>query len=73
MNSQDLLNHSAENDHILVPQIVELLDSLGTLAVQVLAAREDLASMPYPEMISKLYTIIDKLHTAYDHCQTNLK
>ena len=73
MNSRDLHNHSAENDHMLVPQIVELRDNLGTLAVQVLAAREELASMPYSEMISKLYTIIDELHTAYDHCRTNLK
>ena len=72
MNSRELLNQSAENDHMLVPQIVELRDSLGSLAVQVLAARENLAEMPYPEMLSKLYSIIDELHAAYDGIRTNL-
>ena len=72
MNSRNLLNESAENDHALVPQIVEVRDSLGTLAVQVLAARENLADMPYDVMLKKLYAIVDDLHVAYDRTRTDL-
>lgn len=54
------------HEHALVPQIVEVRDSLGTLAVQVLAAREDLSKMDYSEMLDKLYQIVDDLHTEYD-------
>lgn len=73
MNPREVLNQSAENDHMLVPPIIELRDSLGTLAVQVLAARENLAALSYPEMLDKLYTIIEELHTAYDRNRANLK
>lgn len=66
MTSRNFLNESSENDHALVPQIVEVRDSLGTLAVQVLAARENLRDMPYDEMLTKLYKIVDDLHAAYD-------
>lgn len=45
MNSRNFLNESGERDHALVPQIVEVRDSLGTLAVHVLAARENLSDM----------------------------
>lgn len=72
MTSRELLNQSADSDHMLVPQIIELRDSLGTLAVHVLAAREDLSKLSYPEMLQKLYEIIDDLHTAYDRNRTNL-
>ena len=54
------------HEHPLVPQIVEVRDNLGTLAVQVLAAREDLSKMDYSEMLDKLYQIVDDLHTEYD-------
>lgn len=66
MTSRSFLNESADNDHAMVPQIVEVRDSLGTLAVQVLAARENLRDMPYDVMLKKLYEIVDDLHTAYD-------
>lgn len=55
------------NDHALVPQIVELRDNLGALAVQVLASREDLSKLSYGEMLEKLYEIIDDLHSEYQH------
>ncbi|MDO4356914.1 MAG: hypothetical protein Q4E13_10435 [Clostridia bacterium] len=73
MNPREVLNQSAENDHMLVPPIVELRDSIGSLAVQALAARENLAALTYPEMLDKLYAIICELHTAYDRNRTNLK
>lgn len=53
-------------EHALVPQIVEVRDNLGALAVQVLAAREDLSTMDYAEMLDKLYQIVDDLHTEYN-------
>ena len=45
------------NEHALVPPIVDVRDNLGALAVQVLAAKEDLANMDYCEMIRKLYDV----------------
>ena len=54
------------NDHALVPPIVDVRDNLGTLAVQVLAAKYDLAAMNYEEMLHKLYEITESLHSAYD-------
>ena len=39
--------------------------NLGALAVHVLAAREDLSTMDYTEMLDKLYQIVDDLHTEY--------
>lgn len=73
MTSRNFLNESSDNDHALVPQIVEVRDSLGTLAVQVLAARENLADMPYDKMLMKLYEIVDDLHTAYDRNRLYLR
>lgn len=54
------------NEHALVPPIVEVRDNLGTLAVQVLAAREDLSKLSYREMLDKLYQIVEDLHAEYD-------
>ncbi len=54
------------NEHALVPPVVEVRDSLGVLAVHVLAAKENLANMDYCEMLSKLYDIVCDLHKAYD-------
>lgn len=73
MNSREILNQSAGNDHMLVPPIVELRDSIGALAVQVLAARENLVAMPYPEMPDKLHAIIGELHAAYNRSRETLK
>jgi hypothetical protein len=71
-SSRDFLNESAEHDHALVPVITELRDSLGALAVQVLAARENLATLSYEEMLQKLHPIIEELHRAYDRTRTIL-
>nr|WP_300186811.1 hypothetical protein [uncultured Agathobaculum sp.] len=54
------------NEHALVPPIVEVRDNLGALAVQVLAAREELSKLSYREMLDKLYQITEDLHTEYD-------
>lgn len=54
------------NEHALVPPIVEVRDNLGTLAVQVLAAREDLSKLSYREMLDKLYQIVEDLHAEYN-------
>lgn len=66
MSSRNQINASEDTDVELVPQIIEVRDSLGTLAVHVLAARKNLATMPYDEMLKELYEIVDELHTAYD-------
>lgn len=60
------------NEHALVPPIVEVRDNLGSLAVQVLSARENLAEMDYPTMIHKLYEIVEDLHSAYDFERTHI-
>lgn len=54
------------NDHALRSQKIVLRDSLGTLAVQILASRRDISHMNYDEMLSELYGIINDLHHAYD-------
>jgi len=64
-NTRAFINQD-DNADALVPQLVEVRDSLGFLAVQVLAARENLATMDYTEMLNKLYQIVDDLHTEYD-------
>ena len=58
------------NDHALVPQIVELRDNLGTLAVHVLASRHDLSKLSYREMLVELSRIIDDLHSEYQDFYT---
>lgn len=62
----------AGNDHALVPPVVEVRDNLGSLAVQVLAAKENLAAMDYCDMIKKFYEIVRDLHDAFDRERTNL-
>lgn len=62
----------SDNDHALVPPVVEVRDHLGTLAVHVLAAREDLSTMKYSDMLYKLYDITCKLHEAYEHTYYNI-
>lgn len=53
------------NEYAIVPQIVEVRDSLGSLAVQVLAARKDLSKLSYSEMLDELYQIVNELHDEY--------
>lgn len=72
MNAREELNRSAENSHLLVPCLVELRDSLGTLAVQMLAARKDLATISPSEALTELYAIISDLHVEYERIHTNL-
>lgn len=54
------------HEHSLVPPIVDVRDNLGTLAVHVLAAKENLSQMDYCEMLHKLYDITCKLHETYE-------
>lgn len=60
-NNFDPCNHASLDDPVFV-----LRDSLGTLAVQVLSARHDLAKMPYDDMLRELHDTIRELHAAYD-------
>ena len=57
----DSYNHASLDEPIFV-----LRDSLGSLAIQVLASRNDLSTMPYDDMIRELLEIISGLHEAYD-------
>lgn len=57
----DPSNHTSLDEPIYV-----LRDSLGTLAVSVLASKYDLSQMSYDEMVHKLLDIIEELHAAYD-------
>lgn len=54
------------DEHSLVSPSIEVRNNLGMLAVQVLAARENLAEMDSNEIIRKLYDIVSELHTAYN-------
>lgn len=53
------------NDHALQDTHIVLRDSLGALAVQILASRHDLSEMDYSDMLDELQTIISDLHQAY--------
>lgn len=53
------------NEHELEHPAVVLRDSLGALAVQILASRDDFAGMDYPEMLDELNDIIRDLHNVY--------
>ena len=70
--SRNFLNESADNEHALVPVLVEVRDSLGALAVQVLASRENLSELSYSQMLEKLCEITADLHREYDRNRTNL-
>lgn len=60
------------NEHALVPPIVDVRDNLGVLAVHVLSAKEDLSQMDYETIIHKLYDVTCELHTAYDKERANI-
>lgn len=55
------------NEHALVLPLVEVRDNLGNLAVQILAAREDLTALSYGEMLNKLLQIVNELHNEFEH------
>lgn len=57
-----------ENSHTLQKVNVVTRDSLGTLAVQILASKVDLSKVvDYDELVRQLYDIINDLHESYDH------
>lgn len=64
-NTRDFCSQEG-NEQSLVLQIVEVRDAIGYLAVKVLAAREDLSTLSYKEMLNKLYDIVDGLHYEFE-------
>lgn len=67
-----LSNFYEENDQALRKPKVVLRDSLGTLAVEILASQKNFSSMSETEMLYELHNIICELHKAYDSIQENL-
>lgn len=56
-----------QNSHALQMVNVVTRDSLGTLAVSILASKVDLSKVTdYDELVQQLYDIIDELHQSYD-------
>ena len=64
MNTREFVNRDKSGSSLVSPD-AETRDSLGMLAVQVLAARYDLKTMDCTVMVSKLHEIIEELHQAY--------
>lgn len=62
-----------EHEESLRMPIIELRNSLGNLAIQILTTKDDISKMGYDEMLRKLYDIICDLQTAYDRNRTNLE
>lgn len=62
------------NDHAIISPKVELRDSLGFLAVHILAARKNLAveNLNLDETLCELYYIIAELHSQYDDTRSRL-
>jgi CHAD domain-containing protein len=62
-----------ENENALPIQHLVVRDSLGTLAVQILSARNDLSkdltSADFSDLVVELYDIISELHSAYTDVQ----
>ena len=55
-----------ENSQALQKVNIVTRDSLGTLAVSVLASKVDLSSVTdYDDLVRQLYDIIDDLHKSY--------
>lgn len=65
MSSREFCNQKGNECALVLPS-VGVRDSLGTLAVQTLAAKENLANMDYCEILSRLYDIVEDLHRAYE-------
>ena len=60
------------NDQALrMPKLV-LRDSLGQLAIQILATRTNIGEMSSNDLLYQLLEIITNLHTAYSREYTNL-
>lgn len=53
------------NSHELLPVNIVLRDSLGALAIQILASRYDLSTMSEAEAMHNLLQIIKELHEEY--------
>ena len=55
-----------ENSQALQKVNIVTRDSLGTLAVSILASKVDLSSVTdYDDLVRQLYDIIDDLHKSY--------
>ncbi len=60
-------NFYDQNSQALQMVNVVTRDSLGTLAVSILASKVDLSKVTdYDELVQQLYDIIDELHQSYD-------
>ena len=59
--------HYDENEQSLQAPCIVLRNSLGALAVQVLASRNDLSKLEYTDMLRELNTIIRELQQVYEH------
>lgn len=52
-------------EHALRHPNIVLRDSLGTLAIHILSAKEDISKLEYNVLLDKLHTIICELHDTY--------
>lgn len=59
-------NFYDENDHALKPDLIVLRDSIGSLAVSILAAEPGFAKMSSEEKLVRLYDLIKDLQTTYE-------
>lgn len=59
-------NFYDENDHALKPNLIVLRDSIGPLAVSILAAEPGFDKMSSKEKLVRLYAFIKDLQTAYE-------
>lgn len=66
------INFFDENNQSLRQVSVVVRDSLGTLAIQLLCARQDITKLGYNELIVELSNIVKELHGAYEHEYHNL-
>ncbi len=64
-NSREFCNQD-NDEHALVSPTAEVRDSLGVLAIHVLASKKNLAEMDYCDMLKELYEIVVDLHKAFD-------
>ena len=68
---ENIANFFEENEQALRKPNIVLRDSLGTLAVQILASRPNFSSMSNRQMLCELHKIICDLHSEYDIAQGN--
>lgn len=67
----NLSNFFEENEQALRKPNIVLRDSLGSLAVQILASRPNFSSMSNRQLLCELHQIICDLHEEYDRAQGN--